>query len=214
MISCPSYTFQRKAMPTNNGDKPGDGKKVLKKKRSNAKGKFHRILNRFNKSHHNNESKESLELIIKDLEDAYSEMEGGHASYLEVLDSDDETDKDIIEHSNTDIDHLYQELCEARSMMGKVVEAAKVKDTKPIEEVKCTKDNMRVKKLDAPVFSGNIRDYPSFKQDYNLLMKDDPFTLKQCLTGEALLTVKGVDNDFTEMMKRLDIKYGKAREAC
>ncbi|VDI10024.1 Hypothetical predicted protein [Mytilus galloprovincialis] len=63
-------------MPTNNGDKPGDGKKVLKKKRSNAKGKFHRILNRFNKSHHNNESKESLELILKDLEDAYSEMEG------------------------------------------------------------------------------------------------------------------------------------------
>lgn len=48
---------------------------------------------------------------------------------------------------------------------------------------------MRVEKLDAPVFSGNIREYTSFKPDYKLPMTENSFSLKQCLTGEALLTV-------------------------
>ena len=37
----------------------------------------------------------------------------------------------------------------------------------------------------------------------------DPFALKKCLSGDALRTVKGVDDDFTEMFHRLDIKYGR-----
>jgi hypothetical protein len=35
----------------------------------------------------------------------------------------------------------------------------------------------------------------------------DPFALKKYLSGDALRTVKGVDDDFTEMFYRLDIKY-------
>ncbi|CAC5421180.1 unnamed protein product [Mytilus coruscus] len=40
----------------------------------------------------------------------------------------------------------------------------------------------------------------------------DPYALKQCLSGEALTVVNGVDNDFEEMFRRLDMKYGRAEK--
>ena len=33
--------------------------------------------------------------------------------------------------------------------------------------------------------------------------------MKDCLSGDALSTVKGVDNDYDEMFHRLDLKYGR-----
>lgn len=72
---------------------------------------------------------------------------------------------------------------------------------------------MKVKKLDTPDFSGKIRDYPSFKRDYERHMipayGEDPFALKKCLSAEALYAVRGVDDDFKEMFRRLDLKYGR-----
>lgn len=38
-------------------------------------------------------------------------------------------------------------------------------------------------------------------------MTEDPFSPNHCLTGEALLTMKVVDNNFFEMKKRFDVKY-------
>lgn len=40
----------------------------------------------------------------------------------------------------------------------------------------------------------------------------DPFAMKQCLTGEAIKTVKGVETDYDEMFNRLDEKYGNSRK--
>ena len=37
----------------------------------------------------------------------------------------------------------------------------------------------------------------------------DPFALKKSLTNEALKTVQGVDNNYEEMWKRLELKYGR-----
>ena len=70
-----------------------------------------------------------------------------------------------------------------------------------------------MKKLDAPKFGGSIREFPSFKRDYETIMGPtyggDPFALKSCLHGEALRTIQGVDNDYYEMWKRLILKYGR-----
>ena len=74
-------------------------------------------------------------------------------------------------------------------------------------------ETSKVNKLDAPTFTGNIRQYPICKVDYERHMLPsygcDSYTLKQCLSGEALRVVKGVDNDFEEMFRRLDLKYGR-----
>ena len=73
-------------------------------------------------------------------------------------------------------------------------------------------DTLRVKKLDVPTFSGNIREYPAFKRDYELHMLPsfgkDPFALRSCLQGSALETIHGLYDNFEEMMDRLDTKYG------
>ena len=71
---------------------------------------------------------------------------------------------------------------------------------------------LTVKKLNAPSFSGNIRDYPNFKKDYLAHMiptfGEDPFALRSCLTGKALELIQGVGDDYTEMMMRLELRFG------
>ena len=80
-----------------------------------------------------------------------------------------------------------------------------------VEKVKTYK-TIKTKKLDAPHFSGKLRDYPSFKKNYERHMKpvygDDPYALRVCLTGDAELTIKGVEDDYRKMFERLDDKYG------
>lgn len=60
-----------------------------------------------------------------------------------------------------------------------------------------------------------MRDYPRFKLEYERLMKTNlgsyPYTLKQCLSKDALAAVKGVDHNY-EMFVRLDQKYGNTRK--
>ena len=36
--------------------------------------------------------------------------------------------------------------------------------------------------------------------------------MKKCLSGEAVNTIKGVDDDFDEMIRRLDNKFGRAEK--
>ena len=73
-------------------------------------------------------------------------------------------------------------------------------------------DLVRFKKLDTPVFSGNLRDYPNFKRNYETHMipihGKDPYALKGSLTGEALDLVQGLYDDFDEMIIRLDANTG------
>ena len=74
---------------------------------------------------------------------------------------------------------------------------------------------LKVKPLLPPSFSGEYREYGDFKCDYDRLMQDnhgkDAYTLRSCLSGEAL-EVRGVENDFDEMFKRLDHKYADNRK--
>ena len=88
--------------------------------------------------------------------------------------------------------------------------AARTRD----ENVKLSE--IHVKPLNSPHFSGNIRQYVSFKQDLNRLMTkqygQDPYALRQCLSGEALETIKGIEGDYLEMFQRLDAKYGEPRK--
>ena len=60
------------------------------------------------------------------------------------------------------------------------------------ENVKLAEVNVRP--LNSPQFSGNIRQYTSFKQDFNRLMTkqfgQDPYVLRQCLSGKPCIRLK------------------------
>ena len=61
-----------------------------------------------------------------------------------------------------------------------------------------------------------MREFPSFKDDYERLVVPtfgkDPFALRQCLSGEALQSIKGLENDYQKMFDRLKEKYGNQRK--
>ena len=152
---------------------------------------------------------------MADLESAYKDMEMKHQNYTELLDSEDEDDKQDLAEKEEDMERVYQELCAARTDYAKSDKNQKSsKVTKPsvTARAKIT-EQLRTKRLDTPTFTGKICDYPSFKNDFKNHVvagyREDPFALKGCLSGDALSTVKGVDNDYDEMFCRLDLKFGR-----
>ena len=74
--------------------------------------------------------------------------------------------------------------------------------------------NVRLEKIKMPRFDGDLRGYPRFKKDFevqvmpSLTNSTAPYTLRSCLGKEPMNAVKGVDDDITEMWRRLDDKYG------
>ena len=68
----------------------GDAKDE-KKKRSTAKGRFHRVFNRAVQGIDDSEDEEVLKLICGDLENAYKVVEEKHDVVIEAMDLDDTT---------------------------------------------------------------------------------------------------------------------------
>ena len=76
---------------------------------------------------------------------------------------------------------------------------------------------IRMQRIQMPSFNGNIRHFPRFKSDFVKQVKPSikssesaAYVLRSCLNGEALDIVSNIDDDYDEMWKRLDDKYGKA----
>lgn len=190
---------------------------TLKKRRGIAKGQFTRIYNKFLKDSQRDVVEiDSLKHIIEDMEKSFCEFEIKQAELLIILDDKDEDDKTTIVALEKDIESMYDDLCSARDVLTKMVKKedtiaySNKKDRKTILTSKS--DSLKVKKLDVPSFSGEIRKFPTFKMDYKLHMipsfGKDPFALRSCLHGPALESIQGIYDDYDEMMNRLEMKYG------
>ena len=138
-----------------------------------------------------------------DLDAAYSNLGEATETYLSQFDSDDEE----FESSNKSLDELYKLRC---SMFIKISEKPKTDDSSFLLPMQAP-TTVHVKKLDPPKFSGNIREYPTFVKDYVKYMEPtygrDAYALRCCLTGKALDVVSGVDDDYEEMWKRLNLVF-------
>ena len=76
---------------------------------------------------------------------------------------------------------------------------------------------MKLEKMPLPCFEGEIRNYSSFKDDFQRqvaprlkTLESEAYVLKSCLKGNPVEIVKNVDDDINQMWKRLDERYGKA----
>ena len=189
-------------------------KKDAKKKCSTAKAKFTRSLNGLNTAQQANNSIHVLKDLYAELKIAYTELENKNDCYIELLDEDNEDDKKNAEEATTYFEEQYTKYLAAKTIMiDKLAETADQKE--PVDQKPKNNDsNVRVKKLDAPSFSGNIRNYPSFKREFQSHMvpsfgENCCFALKSCLSDELKKEVEAVDDDYTEMWKKLDFKYGR-----
>ena len=205
-------------------------KKEVRKKWSNAKRKFTRIANQLKTESNQDANSQILPLLIQDMETAYRDVDKIQDDYINCLDSDDEDDKKAMDDYTDKMETTYDELCKCRkliplslgpSVLPQVSAAANVSGNASVPKPKTEEDDsqklkttseggksslqVKVKKLDAPTFDGDIRSYPSFKRDYERHMVPtygkDPYALKKCLSGETVNSIKGVDNDYDEMMR-------------
>ena len=75
------------------------------KKRKTAQSRFERILRLYNKFQPETGDLPSLQIIVSDLNDAFSELDSIHSEYLNLIDSkNDDVDINI---EFTYLDHLF-----------------------------------------------------------------------------------------------------------
>ena len=190
---------------------------AAKKKRSTAKQRFHRAYNIMTDGLREDEEEEVLNQIMSDLENSYKEIEEKNEHLIETIDpSDEENNVALILKLEDEMNIMYSELCDTRKGIIGIRRSQRDRNKSSVtgeREVRSRDSQLKIKPLQAPTFTGNIREYPCFKRDFESHMTrvygKDPFVLKTCLSGEALQHVIAVDDDYDEMMKRLDMKYGR-----
>ena len=176
-----------------------------KRNRAAAKRKFTRKVNVFKEAVDRDGHLAVLQGIFKEVESAFDEVEVAHEDYVKLMDNG-KVEEAVLSDSDNYMLVLEREKLKVHNSLLEKSEKHKSDGVK---------SKIKIKALEPPLFSGSNRDYPNFKADYERLMSDnfgkDPFALRQCLSGDALETVKGVENDYDLMVKRLDTKYGNSR---
>ena len=122
-------------------------------------------------------------------------------------------DDDVTEDQTASIKELQFECAKAYIEAGRAIEErteTKVRSSRPSMDLK-------MERMKMPTFSGNIRDYPRFKSEFQkhvapLTTSEDAaaYLLKSCLEKEALEVVKNVNDDLSKMWERLDDRYGRS----
>ena len=165
---------------------------ALKRARTSARGKFTQACNVLTDRLDNNAPVAVLEPLLEKVDTMYDRMELAHDAYLAVLGEDD---NEVVLAST----HL-ENACKLQSeLFTRVVQARESVPTRQPH----TPTAVKVKKLDAPNFNGDMRKFPTFIKDYENYMEptygNDSYALRSCLSGPALDVVAGVDDDYDEM---------------
>ena len=104
--------------------------------------------------------------------------------------------------------------CRLDDMTEKFTSRIGPKDDKVAKRETCTSSSLQLQKIKLPRFEGEIRAYPQFKRDFekqimpHLQSDDASYVLRSCLGSDPATTVESIDDDISEMWKRLDEKYG------
>lgn len=200
-----------------------DDETTLRRVRGAAKAKFTRKVKLFHERLKQGDSPDVLESVYDEIVNQVHELEVrgedliAHLEKCEGKQSEiDEANVYLVECDNT--------RCEALRLLSDV--KRKVKSSDPTS---ANTASLKVEALKAPKFNGDIRMYPTFKDDFvNVIVAkygQDPFVLRQCL-GEGplkvmlrqclaeapLKVITGYEKDFDEMMRILDKEYGDPRK--
>lgn len=165
-----------------------------------AKGRFTRKSSVLRERLNENDPPAVLRGLYTEVEAAFKALEVKHEQYYAALLSDKPESKALSEAEEYILD------CErSKSVLYSLVTKKCV-----VEENKA-ETAMKVKRLDPPIFWGDMRSYGTFKKDHLRLIvpvyERDAYALTKSLTGEALACVEGVEDEF-EMFRHLDSKYG------
>ena len=181
-----------------------------KRVRTNAKCKFTRKCNAFMELSENGEQLFVLQDKFNDIRENFKELDGANDRLIDTI-------NEIASHHVMDsmLEDCNAYMKEVESTLDKIraIYASKISET---SAGPAKSSQLHVKALEAPRFSGNIREYANFKQDFRRLMISaygkDPYALRSCLGGPALQIIRGVEDDYDKIFERLDNVYGDSRK--
>ena len=74
-----------------------------------------------------------------------------------------------------------------------------------VKDLEAKTANLHLEKIKMPGFSGEVREYPRLRKDFEVQVMPSlnsstaPYTLRSCLCEGPLTVVRGVDDDIDEM---------------
>ena len=177
--------------------------KTLKKQRGIAKRRFTSKVRMLNDLLLQDSPMEVLDAVCKEISELFDKLEDFNVQLLQECSEDEQS-----QH----LDYLWDLQKLKYECQSKIV---KLKD-KQKEQPKVSNDdrcNVQIKKVEPPIFSGDVRDFPKFVKDYTRLVVSrhgkDPFILRQSLQGKAREVVGRLD-EFDTMWERLDDRFGSS----
>ena len=140
----------------------------------------------------------------EDMKKQFDRCKDMHAKYISLLPR-----QEVNDHLSwtEELNELYYEVA--------MLLAKQTKEDKEEEKVVPQTCRLKLQPMPLPKFSGDIREYPRFKDDFksqvvpSISSSQQSYVLKSCLSGTPLDIVKNVDHSIIEMWKRLDDKYGE-----
>ena len=169
----------------------------LKKERGTLKGKFTRKTKLLEELLQADNPYEVLKELMDEISDIFKKVEVANDSLLDLLNlRPSEYDAEIRGAE----EYIY------------AIEKKKTELYVKVVNMKAKGSMIKVKSLPHPDFSGDLRKFGTFTNEYERFMEPtygkDPYALVKCLSGEALKCVQGVEDNFDSMMIRLKIAYG------
>ncbi|XP_063846890.1 uncharacterized protein LOC135092357 [Scylla paramamosain] len=186
-----------------------DDETTLRRVRGAAKTKFTRKVKLFHERLKQGDPPDVLESVYDEIVNQVHELEVRGEDLIAHLEK--------CEGKQSEIDEANIYLVECDNTRCEALRLSDVKrKVKSSDPTSANTASLKVEALKAPKFNGDIRIYPTFKDDFvNVIVTkygQDPFVLRQCLGERPLKVITGYEKDFDEMMRILDKEYGDPRK--
>ena len=186
--------------------------KELKVKRRTAKGKLTRSVNALQELLDNSRPSNEIQDSYRELKIVFEDVQVKHDAYCEVLDDT------AFEAEEAWIETCMKTFMQMKMKVADYADNSGETDESPRAAVSSrTSCKVQVEKPKLPHFSGDVREYQTFKSDFKHLIesryeKRDCITiLRTSLQGKALELIRGIGTDYDAAWEQLDIIYGDAR---
>lgn len=157
---------------------------------------------------------------------AYDELQDKHDKFTELIDDDDEFEKEaqwLEECQQSFLRHQisFRDYCKTAEMERDVVSQEPMTDSIQNDEASPSREEVhtqnphgqrtnrrvesiyRMEKPKMPIFNGNVREYCIFKADFQHALgeayddRDALMILRSCLQGKPLQMIQGIGRDYT-----------------
>ena len=150
---------------------------------------------------------EFLNTLSMDITNAHKDLEHHLEEYRDLL--EEEANKVDISETDKRLQKIQMEVSQIKGVIASV----------RTQNVECKSEKVdfhKHRKIEPPELNGDIREYPTFRRNYHKHMEriyvKDPYPLLSCLGKDVKATVAGASDDYDELMRRLNEKYGRAEK--